>query len=291
MQVLQLLHNGVSQGCVYALVALGFVLIYKATETVNFAQGELMMVGGFVALIALGPLGLPLWLAFVMALAGTAALGYGLERFLLRPLLGQPAFTLVLMTLAVSMVLRGVVMMIPGLGTETHVLEAPWREATLNWGGLQIDAARLIVMIATAALALALFLGFRFTRIGIAMQASSQNQIAAHYVGIPVEKLNALVWGLSGAVAALAGILLAPMTFVHVGMGFVGLKALPAAVLGGFASLPGAFVGGLLIGVTEALAGFYLPEGFKDVAPYVMVLLVLMFMPDGLFGGHIRKKV
>ncbi len=291
MQVLQLLLNGVSQGCVYALVALGFVLIYKATETVNFAQGELMMIGGFVALIALGPLGLPLWLAFVMALAGTAALGYGLERFLLRPLLGQPAFTLVLMTLAVSMVLRGVVMMIPGLGTETHVLAAPWREATLNWGGLQIDAARLIVMVATAALALALFLGFRFTRIGIAMQASSQNQIAAHYVGIPVEKLNALVWGLSGAVAALAGILLAPMTFVHVGMGFIGLKALPAAVLGGFASLPGAFVGGLLIGVTEALAGFYLPEGFKDVAPYVMVLLVLMFMPDGLFGGHIRKKV
>lgn len=291
MQVLQLLLNGVSQGCVYALVALGFVLIYKATETVNFAQGELMMVGGFVALIALGPMGLPLWLAFVMALAGTAALGYGLERFLLRPLLGQPAFTLVLMTLAVSMVLRGVVMMIPGLGTETHVLAAPWREATLNWGGLQIDAARLIVMIATAALALALFLGFRFTRIGIAMQASSQNQIAAHYVGIPVEKLNALVWGLSGAVAALAGILLAPMTFVHVGMGFIGLKALPAAVLGGFASLPGAFVGGLLIGITEALAGFYLPEGFKDVAPYVMVLLVLMFMPDGLFGGHIRKKV
>lgn len=291
MQVLQLLLNGVSQGCVYALVALGFVLIYKATETVNFAQGELMMVGGFVALIALGPMGLPLWLAFVMALVGTAALGYGLERFLLRPLLGQPAFTLVLMTLAVSMVLRGVVMMIPGLGTETHVLAAPWREAILDWGGLQIDAARLIVMIATAALALALFLGFRFTRVGIAMQASSQNQIAAHYVGIPVEKLNALVWGLSGAVAALAGILLAPMTFVHVGMGFIGLKALPAAVLGGFASLPGAFVGGLLIGVTEALAGFYLPEGFKDVAPYVMVLLVLMFLPDGLFGGHIRKKV
>ncbi len=291
MQALQLLLNGLSQGCVYALVALGFVLIYKATETVNFAQGELMMVGGFVALIALGPMGLPFWLAFVFAVAGTAALGYALERFLLRPLLGQPAFTLVLMTLAVSMVLRGVVMMIPGLGTETHVLEAPWREATLRWGPLQMDADRLIVMAATGVLAVALFVGFRFTRIGIAMQAASQNQIAAHYVGIPVERLNALVWGLSGAVAALAGVLLAPMTFVHVGMGFIGLKALPAAVLGGFASLPGAFVGGLLIGMTEALAGFYLPEGFKDVAPYVMVLLVLMFMPDGLFGGHIRKKV
>ena len=291
MQVLQLLLNGIAQGCVYALVALGFVLIYKATETVSFVQGELMMVGGFVALIAMGPLAMPFWLAFVLALTGTAALGYGMERFLLRPLLGQPAFTLVLMTLAVGMVLRGLVMMIPGIGIETHVLEAPWREATLDWGGLHLDADRLVVMLTTALLAVLLFLGFRFTRVGIAMQAASMNQIAAHYVGIPVERLNALVWGLSGGVAALAGVLLAPMTFVHVGMGFVGLKALPAAVLGGFTSLPGAFVGGILIGVTEALAGFYLPEGFKDVAPYVLLLLVLMFMPDGLFGGHVRKKV
>ena len=290
MQTLQLLLNGLAQGCVYALVALGLVLIYKATETVNFAQGELMMVGGFVALIALQLLGLPFWVALLLALLGAALLGFGVERFLLRPLLGQPAFTLVLMTLAASMVLRGVVMMIPG-GTDTHVLQAPWREAVLHLGGLQLNADRLVVMLATTALAGVLFLGFRYTRIGIAMQAASQNQIAAHYVGIPVERLNALVWALSGATAALAGVLLAPMTFVHVGMGFVGLKALPAAVLGGFASLPGAFVGGLLIGVTEALAGFYLPEGFKDVAPYAMVLLVLMFMPDGLFGGHIRKKV
>lgn len=291
MQTLQLLLNGMAQGCVYALVALGFVLIYKATETVSFVQGELMMVGGFIALISMGPLALPFWLAFVFALAGTAAMGYGMERFLLRQLLGQPAFTLVLMTLAVGMVLRGLVMMIPGIGTETHVLQAPWREATLAWGGLQLNADRLVVMFVTAVLALLLFVGFRFTRIGIAMQAASMNQIAAHYVGIPVERLNTFVWALSGGIAALAGVLLAPMTFVHVGMGFVGLKALPAAVLGGFASLPGAFVGGLLIGVTEALAGFYLPEGYKDVAPYVLVLLVLMFMPDGLFGGHVRKKV
>jgi branched-chain amino acid transport system permease protein len=291
MQALQLLLNGMAQGCVYALVALGFVLIYKATETVSFVQGELMMVGGFIALISMGPLALPFWLAFVFAVAGTAAMGYGIERFLLRQLFGQPAFTLVLMTLAVGMVLRGLVMMIPGIGTETHVLAAPWREATLAWGGLQLNADRLVVMLVTAVLALLLFVGFRFTRIGIAMQAASMNQIAAHYVGIPVERLNTFVWALSGGVAALAGVLLAPMTFVHVGMGFVGLKALPAAVLGGFASLPGAFIGGLLIGVTEALAGFYLPEGYKDVAPYVLLLLVLMFVPDGLFGGHLRKKV
>jgi branched-chain amino acid transport system permease protein len=123
------------------------------------------------------------------------------------------------------------------------------------------------------------------------MQAVSQNQIAAYYVGIPVERLNGLVWGLSGAVAAAAGMLLAPSTFVHVNMGFIGLKALPAAVLGGFGSLPGAVVGGLLIGVVESFAGFYLPEGVKDVAPYVLVLIVLVVMPDGLFGKNQRKKV
>jgi branched-chain amino acid transport system permease protein len=291
MALLQLLLNGIAQGCVYALVALGFVLIYKSTETVSFVQGELMMVGGFVALIVMGPLALPFWLALVVAVSGTAALALGIERWLLRPLMGQPAFTLVLMTLAVGLVLKGLVMMIPGIGTETHALQVPWRDLSVQWAGLQINADRLVVMGVTAVLGLLLFLGFLRTRVGVAMQAASMNQIAAHYVGIPVERLNALAWALSGAVAALAGVLLAPMTFVHVGMGHVGLKALPAAVLGGFASLPGAFVGGLLIGVTEALAGFYLPEGYKDVAPYVLVLIVLMLMPDGLFGGHVRKKV
>lgn len=291
MALLQLLLNGIAQGCVYALVALGFVLIYKSTETVSFVQGELMMVGGFVALIVMGPLALPFWLALVVAVSGTAALALGIERWLLRPLMGQPAFTLVLMTLAVGLVLKGLVMMIPGIGTETHALQVPWRDLSVQWAGLQINADRLVVMGVTAVLGLMLFLGFLRTRVGVAMQAASMNQIAAHYVGIPVERLNALAWALSGAVAALAGVLLAPMTFVHVGMGHVGLKALPAAVLGGFASLPGAFVGGLLIGVTEALAGFYLPEGYKDVAPYVLVLIVLMLMPDGLFGGHVRKKV
>lgn len=291
MALLQLLLNGIAQGCVYSLVALGFVLIYKSTETVSFVQGELMMVGGFVALIVMGPLALPFWLALVVAVSGTAALALGIERWLLRPLMGQPAFTLVLMTLAVGLVLKGLVMMIPGIGTETHALQVPWRDLSVQWAGLQINADRLVVMGVTAVLGLLLFLGFLRTRVGVAMQAASMNQIAAHYVGIPVERLNALAWALSGAVAALAGVLLAPMTFVHVGMGHVGLKALPAAVLGGFASLPGAFVGGLLIGVTEALAGFYLPEGYKDVAPYVLVLIVLMLMPDGLFGGHVRKKV
>ena len=123
------------------------------------------------------------------------------------------------------------------------------------------------------------------------MQAMSQNQLAAYYMGIPVKRLNSMVWALAAMVAAVAGLLLAPITFVHANMGFIGLKAFPAAVVGGFGSLPGAIVGGLVIGCVESLSGFYLPDGFKDIAAYVVVLLMLMVRPNGLFGDKLRKKV
>jgi branched-chain amino acid transport system permease protein len=146
-------------------------------------------------------------------------------------------------------------------------------------------------MLATGLLCAALYVLFKYTRIGIAMQAVSQNQLAAYYMGIPVKRLNSLVWALAAVIATIAGILLAPITFVHVNMGFIGLKAFPAAVVGGFGSLPGAVVGGIIIGVVESLAGFWLPEGFKDVAAYVVVLLMLVIKPNGLFGDNLRKKV
>jgi branched-chain amino acid transport system permease protein len=154
-----------------------------------------------------------------------------------------------------------------------------------------VSVEQLVIIGATAALCALLFAVFRYTTVGVAMQASSQNQLAAYYMGIPVKRLNGLVWGLAAAVAAVAGLLLAPITFVHVNMGFIGLKAFPAAVVGGFGSLPGAIVGGLIIGVVESLAGFYLPTGFKDIAPYIVVLGMLWFKPNGLFGEKLRKKV
>ncbi|MDP1647538.1 MAG: branched-chain amino acid ABC transporter permease [Rubrivivax sp.] len=291
MYLIQLIIGGIAQGCIYGLIALGFVLIYKATETVSFAQGELMMLGAFCGLALMTMLGWPYWLAVPSAIGAMALFGLLVERAVIRPILGQPAFSIVMLTIGIGYIARGLITMIPGIGTETHVLPVPYKDDIARLGGLVINIEQLVVIAATAVLCLALFALFRYSRIGVAMQASSQNQLAAYYMGIPVQRLNGLVWALAAGVAAIAGLLLAPITFVHANMGFIGLKAFPAAVVGGFSSLPGAIVGGLIIGVVEALAGFYLPEGFKDIAAYVVVLLMLMIKPNGLFGESLRKKV
>ena len=291
MQLLQLLIGGVAQGCIYGLIALGFVLIYKATETFTFAQGDLMMVGAFGGLLTMTLLGFPFWISVLAAVLGMALFGVLLERLVIRPILGQPAFSIVMLTIGIGYVLRGVITMIPNIGTDTHTLPVPYAGELLKLGTLVLAAEQLVVIGVTAVLCGGLFAMFKYSKLGIAMQASSQNQLAAYYMGIPVKRLNGLVWGLAAGVAAIAGLLLAPITFVHANMGFIGLKAFPAAVVGGFGSLPGAIVGGLVIGIVEALSGFYLPEGFKDIAPYIVVLLMLVLKPNGLFGEKLRKKV
>ncbi len=291
MQALQIVISGIAQGCIYGLIALGVVLIYKATETVSFAQGELMMLGAFIGLIAMSALGLPFWLAFVCAVLAMGAFGIVLERLVIRPILGQPAFSIVMLTIGIGYVARGAITMVPGLGTETRTLPVPYKDQVWNAAGLVLNVEQMVIIAATLVLSAALYAMFKYSKLGVAMQAASQNQLAAYYMGIPVKRLNGLVWGLAAAVAAVAGLLLAPITFVHANMGFIGLKAMPAAVVGGFGSLPGAIVGGLIIGVVEAMAGFYLPEGFKDIAAYVVVLIMLVVKPSGLFGETLRKKV
>lgn len=291
MQLLQLLVSGIAQGCIYGLIALSFVLIYKATETVSFAQGDIMMLGAFLAFIVMTVLGVPFWLTVPIVIAGVALFGVLIERVAIRPILGQPVFSVVMLTLGLGYVIRGLVTMIPEIGTNTQALPVPYKDTILRVGGVMLAGEHVAVIVVTIILCLVLFALFRYSKVGIAMQATSQNQLAAYYMGIPVRSLNGLVWGLAAALAAIGGILLAPITFVYVNMGFIGLKAFPAAVIGGFGSLPGAIVGGLIIGVMEALSGFYLPEGLKDITPYIAVLIMLMIRPNGLFGEALRKKV
>jgi branched-chain amino acid transport system permease protein len=291
VQFLQLVLSGVAQGCIYGLVALGFVLIYKATETVSFAQGDLMMLGAFGGLAFMTVLGFPFWLAVLASIAGMAMFGFLLERLVIRPVLGQPAFSIVMLTIGIAYMVRGLITMIPGIGSETHALPVPYKDQVARLGRLVINLEQVVVIAATGALCALLYVTFKYSKLGIAMQASSQNQLAAYYMGIPVNRINGMVWGLAAAVAAVAGLLLAPITFVHANMGFLGLKALPAAVVGGFGSLPGAIVGGLIVGLIESFAGFYAPDGVKDVAAYVVVLIMLLIKPNGLFGEKLIKKV
>jgi branched-chain amino acid transport system permease protein len=298
VQFLQLLVSGVAQGCIYGLIALGFVLIYKATETVSFAQGELMMLGAFGGLIAMTVLGFPYWLAVPCVILAMAVVGVLIERIVIRPILGQPAFSIVMLTIGIGYVIRGLVTMIPIVGTDTNALPVPYKDEIWKIGGdangigaVVFSVEHMVVIAVTAVLCVLLFALFRYSKLGIAMQAASQNQLAAYYMGIPVKRLNGIAWGLAAAVAAIAGLLLAPITFVHANMGFIGLKAFPAAVVGGFSSLPGAIVGGLVIGTVESFSGFYLPDGFKDIAAYIVVLVMLMVKPNGLFGETQRKKV
>lgn len=287
----QMLATGTAIGCIYAIVALGFVLIYKASEIVNFAHGDLMMLGAFLGYTFVGLLGMPFAAGLALAVLAMALVGAALDRLVLRPMVGEPVFAIVIITIGIGFVLRSAVAVMPGWGSDTHAITTPYARGVSRLGGVAIGHESLAIVAATVLLIVVLYAFFRYTRLGVAMQATSQNQLAAYHVGIPVKSMLSVIWALAAATAALAGVLLAPVTFVHVNMGFIGLKAFPAAVLGGFGSIPGAIVGGLVIGIVEALAGFYLPEGFKDVAAYVLLLFVLALRPQGLFGQAIAKKV
>jgi branched-chain amino acid transport system permease protein len=289
VQNLQLAVNGLAVGCIYGLVALGFVLIYKATEVVNFAQGDLLMLGAFLALTFITILGLDYWIGLLLAVLGMAIFGAVLDRVVLRRIIGQPQFTMVMLTIGLGFLFRSFAAM--AWGAETFSIPTPFSAKVVQAGGVVVAAEYLSIIGGTILLCGALYAFFSYTRLGIAMQAASQNQLAAYYMGIPVKLVYSLIWTISAGVAAVAGVLLAPISLIDVNMGIIGLKAFAAAVLGGFGSIPGALVGGLIIGLVELFAGVYLHQDFKDIAPYVVVLLVLVLWPQGLFGALGRKKV
>jgi len=283
-QFTQQVVSGIAIGSVYALVALGFVLIYKATEVVNFAQGELLMLGAFLAYTLIVLLGLNFWLGGLLAVVLTAAFGFLLERTVVRPIVGQPVFAIVMVTIGIGFVARSVVTMIPPWGVDTHVIQTPFSNRTLSVAGVVLSQDHVAVVVLTVILCLGLFGFFRYTTLGVAMQATSQNQLAAYYVGIPVKRVFSLIWAISAGVAAFAGVLLAPVAFVHANMGFIGIKAFPAAVLGGFGSILGSLVAGILIGLIESLGGLLISPSYKTLIVFALYLAVVLVRPRGLFG-------
>ncbi|MBS03610.1 MAG: branched-chain amino acid ABC transporter permease [Gammaproteobacteria bacterium] len=289
MEVVQLIISGLSQGCVYGLIALGFVLIYKATEMVNFAQGDMMMLGAFLAYTFSNLLELNFGVVILLTFLSMAAFGAILERVALRPMLGEPPFAVLMLTIGLGFILRAVAGAI--WGNEPRALDTPFAGGVFRFGDLIVGYENLAIVVGTLLLCGVLFIFFKFTRLGIAMQAASQNQLAAYYVGIPVKAIFAMVWALSAVISATAGILVAPVMLVDPLMGFIGVKAFAAAIVGGFGSLPGAIVGGLIVGLVEQFAGLYLPPGFSDMSAYVILLLMLMIRPEGIFATMQKKKV
>ncbi len=289
MELAQLIVGGVAQGCVYGLIALGFVLIYKATEMVNFAQGDVMMLGAFMALTFIGTMGMNYWLGFLLAAVAMAVFGYLLDALVLRRIIGQPQFAIVILTISLGFIFRSAAGFI--WGHETQSFPTPFTNRSLNAGGVVLPLETLSMIAGTLILAGLLFLFFNYTKLGNAMQAASQNQLAAYYMGIPVKRINSLIWALSAVVATIAGVLLSPTSLVDPSIGFLGIKAFAAAVVGGFGSLIGTVLGGLIVGVSETLAGRFLPPGFKEIVAYLIMLGVLVVRPQGLFSTIQRKKV
>ena len=289
MEFLQVLITGLGQGCLYGLIALGFVLIYKATEIINFAQGDLLMLGAFFAVTYIGIFDLPYWLGFLLTIVSMAVFGYLLDMLVIRSMIGESQFSIIILTISIGFILRAVA---GGIwGSDILSLETPYSGEMADIAGLIISQEYLVVIAGTIILSVILFLFFKFSSLGIAMQAASQNQLAAYYMGVPVKKVFSLIWAISALVAAVAGTLMAPISLVYPQMGFIGIKAFAAAVIGGFGSLPGALIGGMIIGSSEQLAGTYLPTGFQEITAYLIMFLVLTLRAQGLFAQIQQKKV
>lgn len=284
---LQLVINGLVVGSIYALVAMGFVIIYKSTSVLNFAQGEFLLLGAYVSLMLLTRYHVPFYATVLLTLAFAVVLGLAIERLILRPMIGEPVVSVIMVTLGLSSILRAVVQGI--WGTDTRPYPEIFPSAPVMLGPVPVSRAYAWSLGCVVVLLVLFSLFFKRSRFGIAMRATAFSQQVALSMGIPVRHMFALAWAIAAAVSAIGGILLgAVRTGVDQSLALIGLKVLPVVILGGLDSILGAIVGGLLIGVLENLAGGYLDPllggGVKEVAPFVILVAILMIKPYGLFG-------
>jgi branched-chain amino acid transport system permease protein len=292
----EVLIGGLLSGVMYSLVALGFVLIYKASGVFNFAQGSMVF---FAALTFVGLVerGLNFWLALPATLLVMVLLGMVIERVVLRPLINQPQITLFMATIGLSFVIEGFAQIVWGAGV--HGLDLGIQDEPIQWisdeSGINVSKFDLMAAGVAAVLVSTLAVFFNRTRIGRALRAVADDHQAALAVGIPLQQIWSIVWAVAGGVALVAGLLWGARNGVQFALTFVALKALPVLILGGFESIPGAIVGGLIIGATEKLAevflGPYVGGGIEGWFPYVLALLFLLVRPEGLFGEKIIRRI
>ena len=285
----QLLVNGLALGSLYALTAFGIVLIYKTTQVITFAQGETAMFSTFVAFTLLTGLQLPFPLAFVLTLVFAGLFGALIERVVMRRMSTTSILNPVIVTVGLSLILVGVAGWI--WGYEIRTFPAPVEGPPFRIGTVVVSQLNALILAVTLVLMAVFFAFFRYSTLGIAMRAVAQNRLGAQLMGINIGRINALGWGLGTAMGAVTGMLIAPLNYLDPGMmGDVALKAFAAAVLGGLTSLPGAVVGGLLLGIMDSVVGFEVPE-LRNTIAFGLIVVVLVMRPGGLLGRHEIKKV
>jgi branched-chain amino acid transport system permease protein len=284
----QVVISGLTLGSLYALVGLGFVIIYKATGAVNFAQGEMMMLGAMLALYFYADLGAAYLVALAAAVVVAAIFGAVLERVAYRPLLNAPEVTLILATVAVAQMMRAAVRILRGSEVSRFPSLLPATPFTV--AGVTITPLGLGIIAVALLLVCAFMLFFRKTKLGKGMEAVSENRDAATLVGISVTGTFSLIWAIGSGLAAAAGVLLAPLIIITPEMGTIGIKGFIGAILGGFGSIPGAIAGCFLLGVIENLGGVYISSSMKDVIAFCVLVLILTVRPRGLFGRPEHKR-
>ncbi len=285
----QYVIGGLAVGSIYGLVALGFVLIFKATDVFNFAQGDLLMVGGYLLFTCLATFSLPMIPAILVALAMAAVMGVLLQVIVFRPMIGKPLLTVVMVTIALSLIIRSVMQIL--YGPQERSLPARLPSESFGFLGLRISTLDLIVMAITAVCVTAFALFFRRSKLGLEMRATAQSVEAAVLSGIDANKIFMLAFGIGTATAALGGVLMGNLQVVSPQLSALGLLAFPAAVLGGLTSIPGAVVGGLVIGVIQQLSIGYLSGAASSVVVYLLLLTILLVRPFGLFGRPTVERV
>lgn len=284
---LQSMVSGVVIGGIYALIAMGFVIIYKATGIINFATGEFMMLGAFFCYTAMTAAAFPFAASLLVAVAGAGALGMLVERVILRPLLGKNMISIIMVTIGLSSVFKGVAQI--AWSGDYRAFPQIFPRMPVVLGGIVIPSRQLYPFLISIAAAALIWLGFRFTRTGTAMRATADDQEAAFSMGIDIRRVFSLSWSLAAVAAALSGVAIGTMGGISPQLGAIGLKIFPVVILGGLDSIGGALAGGFLMGILENLAGGYLDPlivggGIKEVAPFVVLVVILMIRPYGLFG-------
>jgi branched-chain amino acid transport system permease protein len=281
---LQLLINGLSLGFLYALAALGFVMIFKSSSVLNFAHGALLAIGAFLFLVLSTWANLPIWLAFLLTLLGSFSLGFIIERFFLRPLIGEALIEVIMLTLGLFIMIKGLLLFIFGGDLYAYRKFLP-PSLTFHWGGIEIAGVYVAAFI-IGLIFLALFgFFFKYSSQGIYMRSVADNQPAAMALGVHVRRVFALSWAIAALVAAMSGIVLGIINGINVHeVSDIGLKVFPVVILGGLDSIGGAILGGIIIGLLETFTGGYISSGLREVVPYVALIIILLVKPYGLFG-------